>query len=125
MRAKIERAFIEVVPDTDPDTSYLYQDDPDFSERREAFERGDFGFVGVRAVAEITFEHEDTGGWTQGPRVTTPGLWGIEDDSGEDYFREVGEDEAGELVDMLHALGISLGRARYAESVAKQRIEYR
>jgi len=125
LRAKIERAYIEVVPDEDPDTSYLYQDEPDFSERREAFERGDFSFVGVRAVAEITFETEVSNGWIHGPKITTPGLWGIESDSGESYFSEVGADEAAQLVDMLHALGISLGRARYAESVAKQRIEYR
>ena len=126
LRAKIERAYIEVVPDEEPDTSYLYQDEPDFSERRAEYERGDFGFVGVRAVAEITFENDQhPGGWIHGPKIVSPGLWGIESDSGEDYFRNIGEEEAFELGEMLLSLGIGVGRVKYALDIAKTHIEYR
>ena len=101
----VERSWVEIVSDNDPDTSYLYQHDPDFSERREAYERGDFHFVGVQACAEIRFKTPQ-GGYQGGPIVRSPGRWGIESDSGEDYFTEIGEEEQHELADMLAALGI-------------------
>lgn len=121
MKAKITSAWLEVLPDEDADTSYLDQDE--FETRREEYREGSFSFVGVRACAAILFETEQ-GGWIHGPTVTTPGLWGIEDDSGEDYLREVGADEAAQLPEMLEALGIDASRARYAESVAKLELRY-
>lgn len=124
LKAKIERVWVEVLPDTDPDTSYLYQADPDFSERRELYERGGFDFVGVRACAELRFETEQ-GGWIIGPTITTPGLWGIESDSGEDYLQEVGAEEADQLPDMLQALGVSRARANYARRMTCMDLKYR
>jgi hypothetical protein len=122
MEAKIEKAWLEVVADQDPDTSYLEQNE--FADRREEHERGDFGFVGVQACAEVRFETKQ-GGWILGPVVRTPGLWSIESDSGEDYFREVGEDEAEQLEEMLQALGIRASIADYARRVALTKINYR
>lgn len=122
MRATIERAFVEVLTDSDADTSYLDQDE--FAERRAAYKRGEFGYVGVRACAEVRFE-TDEGGWIGGPVVKSPGLWGIEDDSGEDYLREVGADEAGELVELLTALGFEETRARVVCHMAPTELRYR
>ena len=112
--ATIEDAWTEVLHDDNPDTSYLEQDE--FVDRLEAFRRGDFAFVGVRLVARIRFETKQGGG-IHGPTITTGGLWGIEDDSGEDYFRTVAADETGELEEMLTALGI---QPAYAETVARE-----
>lgn len=61
--------------------------------------------VGVFATARIKFATPQ-GGWTQGAEVRTPGLWDIQQPSG-DYLRDVGQEELGELDDMLGALGIS------------------
>lgn len=93
LRPSVERSWIEVVPDENPDTSYLEQDV--FADRFEAFKRGDFAFVGVRACAEIRYSTPQ-GGWQNGPTVKSPGLWGIEDDSEESYLRETGEEECRE-----------------------------
>jgi len=119
---KIERAWIEVLPDTDPDTSYLEQDE--FEHRAKQYWNGDFSFVGVRACAEIRFETPQ-GGWIRGPIVTSGGLWGIESDSSEEYFKEVGTEEAHELADMLIALGLSPTRAGYARRMASTDLIYR
>lgn len=77
---------IEVLPDTDPDTSYLESD------RLAAYQRDEFYYVGIRVNVEV---HNTTTGIVT--TTTTAGLWGIESDSGEDYLREVAADEAASL----------------------------
>jgi hypothetical protein len=89
----------EIVPDDSPDPSYLEQDG--WQGRLAAYRQGEFGFVGVRAVAEIKIPHGAD--WIVS-RVSSPGLWGIEDDSGEGYFREVFQEERKTLIDMLESL---------------------
>ena len=62
---------------------------------------GDFGFCGIRAVAEIRIPYGND--WI----VTTlksPGLWGIADDSDPDYLAEVFEQEKAILLEMLASL---------------------
>lgn len=88
---------VVVLPDEDPDTSYLDQDD--FEDRREAYQRGDFTFVGVRAEAEVAI-----GGIIQ--TLTSGGLWGIESDSGDDHFKEVANEEWHELRKILTDVGV-------------------
>jgi hypothetical protein len=91
---------MEIVPDDCADASYLEQDD--FEDRLEAYRRGDFSFVGVRAVAHIRVpygEHAEIE-----TTLKSPGLWGIEDDSGGDYFLDVFEGEKLTLLDMLKSL---------------------
>jgi len=86
-----------VLPDEDPDTSWM--DDPENADRREAYERGDFAFVGVRAEAEVVVE-----GVAQ--TLTSGGLWGTESDSGEEYLREVAEEEYRDLRQILLSIGV-------------------
>lgn len=93
----------EVVPDPDPDTSYLDQEE--WEDRKREYQRGDFGFVGVRAAVNVPI-HVGTTIIIQ--RMESPGLWGIEDDSGDDYFDDVFHDEAETLADMLAALGVTV-----------------
>lgn len=98
MSKKIIEIRVEQIPDPDPDTSYLEQDE--FADRLAEYQAGNFGFVGIRATAEIEVE-----GTIQ--RVSSPGLWGIEDDSDAAYLRDVGEEEKTQLADILRGLGFS------------------
>jgi len=88
----VQSAQIRIMPDQDPDTSYLDQEG--FEDRKRAFEKGDFGFVGVMAVAEV-----EVGGVMQ--EITSGGIWGIESDSGTKYFRSVGKEEYDALKGVL------------------------
>jgi hypothetical protein len=98
-------ASIVVTDDPDGDASYLYQDGLGFDERREKFESGDFGFVGL--YLEIDTLIPNGSGWIV-HTVRTPGLWSIESDSGEDYFASAAIDEYDVLADMLAAMNVAL-----------------
>jgi hypothetical protein len=89
----------EIVEDDSPDVSYLDQED--WQERRAQYARGDFYFVGVRAVALISVPYGQDWIVTQ---LKSPGLWCIESDSGDDYLTEVFEEEKKTLLDMLASL---------------------
>jgi hypothetical protein len=86
-----------VLPDEDPDTSFLDQDE--FEDRREAFRRDNYSFVGVRAEAEITVD-----GIIQ--TIVSGGLWGIESDSDAAYIKEVAGEEYNDLRRILKTLGV-------------------
>jgi hypothetical protein len=90
----------EIVPDMDHDASY-YLEQEGFEDRLEQYRNGDFGFVGVRAVALINTPY---GNSTIRTEMRSPGLWSIEDDSGDSYFDEVFADEKAILLDMLSSL---------------------
>jgi hypothetical protein len=90
-----------VLPDLDPDSSYLEQEG--FEERLDQYQRDLFAFVGVRV--EVRVHDTATGVVTN---VTSPGLWGIEDDSGADYLRNIGTDELALIEDELAARGIDI-----------------
>ena len=100
----------EIVVQDDPDShpdDYLFQD-PRYCEednaRLSAWRNGDWYFVGTRAKAIIKFPNgSNPDCWTTSELVS-PGLWGIESDSGHEYFREVYEDERKVLVGMLASL---------------------
>ena len=95
---EVQSIHVRVMPDEDPDTSYLDQDE--FEDRREAYQRGEFSFVGVRAEAQVVIE-----GIVQ--TLTSGGMWGIESDSGEEYIEEVALEEYNNLRDILKAVGVS------------------
>jgi hypothetical protein len=93
-----------VLPDENPEASFWDQDtDPDeqndYEDRKEAYRRGDFSFVGVRAEAEITVD-----GIIQ--TIVSGGLWGIESDAGDEYMQEVAGDEYNDLRKILKTLGV-------------------
>jgi hypothetical protein len=70
--------------------------------RMEAYNAGEWHMCGVRASVVLSIPHGDSF-ITQ--KITSPGLWGIESDSGEDYFNEVFAEESDTLADMLRELG--------------------
>jgi hypothetical protein len=128
------RVRITVADDSDPDLSYLgtwsHTQKGEFSiehnergampyfnaenvENMEQAEQNyrralDFGngwyCVGIQAVASVTIPMGHDSAALQA--ITSPGLWGIESDSGKDYMREVAREELEQLRDMLLALGL-------------------
>ncbi len=92
-----------IVPDDCPDTSYLEQ--AGFEDRQEQYRQGAFEFVGVRAAVELPIPF---GKDRILVKVESPGLWGIESDSGEDYFHSVFREECDILAGMLAELGVKI-----------------
>jgi len=84
---------------------YFNPENPEYGqqdyERVLAHNRGEWQMIGVYAEAYLVVN-----GTTQ--YIRTPGLWGIESDSGPDYIeQEVGSQEYQNLVEILAALGIT------------------
>lgn len=79
----------------DPESiaTYMQQD----RERLDAYERGDWHMVGV--IATLTID---------GSELLTSSLWGIESDSGEEYFRQVEEELTAELAHGIPGMIASL-----------------
>jgi len=73
-------------------------------ERMERLNRGDWCYVGIRAEAEILVPSD---GVSLAQEITSGGLWGIESDSDESYFAEVGAEELAELRTQLSGIGFS------------------
>lgn len=109
----------EELDDCDGDTSHLTQDyaevaDPaerekyktEDAKRLAAYRKGDWHFVGIRAKALIrvdTYTGERLS-YTVFHELTSPGLYGIESDSSEDYFKEVFADECAQLRSDIEAM---------------------
>lgn len=100
----IQKVRVRLVEDESADPSYLDQDE--YAERRERYRQGDFGFVGVVAEAEILLPKEGGGGIVQ--TIRSPGLWGVESDSEDEYLRQVGGEELDQLEEMLSMLNVNV-----------------
>jgi len=68
--------------------------------RMEAHNRNEWGFIGIQAQAEIVLD-----GVCQ--TIQSGGLWGIESDSEESYFRKIEHEELTSLRGILHTMGFS------------------
>jgi hypothetical protein len=93
----------QIIPDDCPDTSYLEQEE--FGDRLEQFRQGAFDYIGIRAAVELPIPYGKDRIIT---RIESPGLWGIESDSGEDYLDSVFQEESAILADMLAELGVKV-----------------
>jgi hypothetical protein len=95
-------------PSNDPNAAgYVKPEDYDkqlasATERYNAWKRGDWNFIGVRARAVITLPIGGTSFVTY--ELVSPGLWGIESDAG-DYLDEIFKEEKATLLDHLRAIG--------------------
>lgn len=122
LKAEITEVRLRAIVDGDADLSHLEQDyadvaktDPEEAakyraqdaERLADYHNGYWYCVGIVAEAKLRFATPQ-GGWLNGPEVRSPGIWGIESDSGDDYFDEIGQDELAELRDELYALGFGV-----------------
>jgi hypothetical protein len=81
-------------------------------QRCEDYNRQGWCMLGITAVAKVVVN-----GVIQ--TVTSGGLWGIESDGGEEYFREVADEELAELRDILVALGFDESTVMDATAQAK------
>ena len=102
--AEIEIDRIETYdPDPHP-LDYLFQD-PDYRAQDEArlaaWRRDEWHFLGIRARALIKIPYGANPECWVTAELMSPGLWGIESDSGEDYFRQVYQEEREILIAML------------------------
>ena len=94
--------------DQDPSPlDYLFQD-PDYraqdQARLDAWRDGQWHFIGVRARATIKIPHGINARCWITSELLSPGLWGIESDSGDEYFLRVYQEEREILIDMLTSL---------------------
>jgi len=80
-------------------------------ERAEAYCRDEWSMVGVIASAQICLPGSDIV-----QRITSGGLWGIESDSGEDYFAETEKAQLEELEEELFRLGFTARQIEHAET---------
>jgi hypothetical protein len=109
MNRNAETGF-EMVVAHDPQShpkDYLFQD-PRYCEqdeaRLDAWRKGQWHFVGIRAKATIKFPYGDNPDCWITSELLSPGLWSVESDSGDEYFRQVYEDERAILRGMLDSL---------------------
>ncbi len=73
--------------------------------RMEAYGRGEFGFLGIMATADIAVPTAPGNATVQ--HITSGGLWGVESDSGDTYLTEIEQEQVSELKEQLTALGFS------------------
>ena len=92
-----------VTPDQYPDASYLDQEG--FEQRRAAYQRDDFAFVGVSAAIEVAIPY---GNGAIMHLFESPGIWGVESDSGEEHLNSLFAEEREVLAAMLTALGVKV-----------------
>ena len=107
-RFTIESVIVEIVPDPDPDTSWRD------TEQQELYNEGRLCFVGVQAVCKL----RGPSGCQQ--EFISAGLWGIDDDSGREYFALVARDELNALAMDVAAIGCDMSEW---QSLANEAIE--
>lgn len=97
----------EMVIEHDPDShpkDYLFQD-PRYCEQDEArlkaWRNDEWHFIGIRAKATFKMPYGANPECQFASDVLSPGLWGIESDSGEEYFQQVYQEERTILIDIL------------------------
>ena len=86
---------------------YLFQD-PDYrqqdEDRLKAWRNDEWHFVGIRAKATLKIPHGLNRDCWITSELLSPGLWSIETDSGDAYFRQVYQEEREILAGMLDSL---------------------
>lgn len=70
--------------------------------RMEAYSNGEWCMIGIIAKAEVQTARNSTI-----QTIRSGGLWGIESDSDDDYFKEVADEQLSELRMELEAIGFS------------------
>jgi hypothetical protein len=101
---------INMLTSFDQDASpldYLFQD-PDYrtqdQARLDAWRNGEWHFVGICARATLKVPYGVNPQCWITSELLSPGLWGIESDSGDEYFLQVYQEEREILIGMLASL---------------------
>lgn len=83
-------------------------------QRMESLNRGDWSFLGCRAVAEVSYPCGN--GSRRLQRFTSGGLWGIESDNDASYKAEVEQGQLDELKEHLAQFGIEWPELEHAHA---------
>lgn len=105
-----ELVKIEIVTEGDVFDVASYLDLEGNEERKEAYERGAFDFVGIYARAKVDHHRpNDEGGyWFIGTtEYRSSGVWGIEDDIDATYLQEIADEQEAELRGILRDEGFT------------------
>lgn len=111
-RGREYRAFLPYAGGEKPGSKDYRENGLKDFERMEELQRGDWHFLGIKAVAKITMPS----GTVQ--RFESGGIWGIESDSGADYFTEVADGEIDQIAEDLLAIGIDAEVIEAAKAAA-------
>lgn len=111
-RGREYRAFRPYAGGEKPGTDDYYRYGRQDYDRMEDYNRGGWCFVGVRAVATVYVNNVRQ-------ELSSGGLWGIESDSGNEYFAQVAGEQIAELREVLESLGF----AKSAISKAFHKVE--
>lgn len=107
-RATTKRSSFKRVVEEDPDPDPSYLDQPEWADRKKAYERDEFHFMHVYALCEVLVPaYCQASHFTTFP-LGTPGLYGIESDSDQSYFDEVYAEECRSLEHMLKVLNVEI-----------------
>ena len=98
-RPPAELQSIRVIVDRDQDTDVSFMNEEGFEDRRAEYERNDFHFVTVRAVAEVAIE-----GVVQ--TLMSGGLGGVESDADNEEFVDIAMEEYAQLRKILKTIGV-------------------
>lgn len=127
---ELREVAVKQEQDPSPDVSWLEPggrgtDDPETAAldaaRLESYYRDEWTMVGVYAAAEILVSTA-AGAFIQ--TIRTGGLWGIESDSGADYFATVGREELEQLAAMLEEIGATAEQLEEVRSADAAPAEY-
>lgn len=133
---KIDSIRIEHIVDQSPDLSYLgeYSDQPSDGyikhsedgktykyfnpaqkeyakkdyKRMEDYNDGLWHMIGIVAKADILVPSGNDSWISQ--TISSSGLWGIESDSSEEYLKEIGKEQLGDLKGYLKSLSVDLSK---------------
>jgi hypothetical protein len=102
----------QVDDDQDYDDSEPTPDEGDevharWEERKRSLAYGGWCYIGVQAGAELMWVDDDDIGTIASPMITTPGVWKVESDSGNEYLASIYRDELSTLREMLKAMGFT------------------
>lgn len=105
LRGREYRGFIPYAGGEEKGTRNYYRYGMQDFKRMESLEHGNFCFIGIRAEAEIQTSEQGKD-WLIN-HISSGGLWGIESDSPESYFKEVAQQELAELEKLLLELNFT------------------
>jgi hypothetical protein len=71
------------------------------AEQIKAFHAGDWSYIGIRAQARCMIVANGIGTYVN---IDSPGIWGVESNSGDDYLAELYREECEQLKSMLAAM---------------------
>lgn len=84
--------------------------------RMEAYQRGDYQFIGIQAVATVVIAGTEQ-------TLSSGGLWGIESDSDPAWLGDVAREQLCELVDVLVELGLPRDECESVATAASEAYE--